>query len=264
MMKRLFLIGLLLTVMLISVSAPAFVSAYEPIKAEIPVEIKRGGTAQITPNVNCPIPEVSLITVKNKEVGKFEIYFDDVGMYSYTVKTVPDDRDLIFDSKIYTVEIYVNEQNGELVTTVVAYLSDYKYSIISALDGTIDYGPERLLFVNRKSTDPDPQPSTEPTEPTEPTTGTNPPQPTTGSNPPQPTTKKGGGKNKGKKDESDSDSADGGIWNKRRNPRTGDDTKIEEFFLLAMNASAGLLTLSIIYLVDTELMIKRKKEGKDK
>ena len=45
-----------------------------------------------------------------------------------------------------------------------------------------------------------------------------------------------------------------------RNPKTGDDARMELSFLFAMIASAGLLTLSIVYLIDTRKMINRKNK----
>lgn len=46
---------------------------------------------------------------------------------------------------------------------------------------------------------------------------------------------------------------------KNKNPQTGDDTKMELYFLLAILASAGLLAISIFYLIDTLKMINSKK-----
>ena len=45
-----------------------------------------------------------------------------------------------------------------------------------------------------------------------------------------------------------------------RNPKTGDDARMELSFLFAMIASAGLLTLSIVYLIDTRKMINKKNK----
>lgn len=41
-----------------------------------------------------------------------------------------------------------------------------------------------------------------------------------------------------------------------KNPKTGDDTRMESNFLIAMIASAGLLGLSIVYLDDSLKMVK--------
>ena len=47
---------------------------------------------------------------------------------------------------------------------------------------------------------------------------------------------------------------------KNRNPKTSDDTRMEMYFLFAIIASAGLLALSIVFLIDTQKMINRKKK----
>ena len=60
--------------------------AYQPVKAEIEVEVILGGTVAIIPNVNCPIPEKTALTLKDGEIGKFDIEFTEVGVFDYTVK----------------------------------------------------------------------------------------------------------------------------------------------------------------------------------
>ena len=47
---------------------------------------------------------------------------------------------------------------------------------------------------------------------------------------------------------------------KNRNPKTEDDTRMETYFLFAMLASAGLLALSILYLIDTQKTVNREKK----
>ena len=88
--------------------------AYQPVKAEIEVEVTLGGTAAIIPNVNCPIPEKTALTLKDGEIGKFDIEFTEVGVFDYTVKTVPDDRDIEFDDTVYNIKFYVTDNDGRL------------------------------------------------------------------------------------------------------------------------------------------------------
>ena len=42
----------------------AYAYDYEPIKYEIEVEVTLGGTVKIIPNVNCPIPQKTELTLK--------------------------------------------------------------------------------------------------------------------------------------------------------------------------------------------------------
>ena len=108
--------------------------AYQPVKAEIEVEVTLGGTAAIIPNVNCPIPEKTELTLKDGEIGKFDIDFTEVGVFDYTVKTVPDDRDIEFDDTVYNLKFYVTDNDGRLEATVIASKGEEKYN--------------RLIFVN--------------------------------------------------------------------------------------------------------------------
>ena len=179
--------------------------AYQPVKAEIEVEVILGGTAAIIPNVNCPIPQKTELTLKDGEIGRFDIDFVEPGVFDYTVKTVPDDRDIIFDDTIYNIKIYVTDRDGTLEANMIASKGEEKYS--------------RLIFVNtEKGGD---EPTTNPTDSSD-----------NGGSPPD----------------------------KNRNPKTGDDARMELSFLFAMIASAGLLTLSIVYLIDTRKMINKKNK----
>ena len=186
--------------------------AYQPVKAEIEVEVTLGGTAAIIPNVNCPIPEKTALTLKDGEIGKFDIEFTEVGVFDYTVKTVPDDRDIEFDDTVYNIKFYVTDNDGRLEATVIASKGEEKYN--------------RLIFVNTEkgSDEPTANPKDTPT---------------------------------------DSSDNGGSPLDKKGNPKTGDDTRMELYFLFAMIASAGLLALSIVYLIDTQKMIKKKNKEKN-
>ena len=218
MMKKKILLSILLTVLLLSPAINASAGYYEPVSTQIALEISNGGTATIIPEVNCPVPDKAEIELKDGHLGKFNIYFDEVGVYTYTVKTKPDEREnMVFDKRVYTVKIYINDEGGELVPTVIAYTDGEKYSS----RGGSDYGPERLMFSNVFRDDENPSEKTT----TEKTT---------------------------KSDNTPTN-------RKSRNPKTGDDTRMELYFVIAMIASAGLLVLSVIYLIDTEKMLKKKE-----
>ncbi|SCX22836.1 pilin isopeptide linkage domain-containing protein [Ruminococcaceae bacterium P7] len=183
----------------------AYAYDYQPVKYKIEVEVTLGGTVKIIPNVNCPIPEKTALTLKDGEIGRFDIDFVEPGVFDYTVKTVPDDRDIIFDDTIYNIKIYVTDRDGTLEANMIASKGEEKYS--------------RLIFVNtEKGGD---EPTTNPTD--------------------------------------SSDKGDSPL-DINRNPKTGDDARMELSFLFAMIASAGLLTLSIVYLIDTRKMINKKNK----
>lgn len=206
-MKKLltFCILILLVPGLFGITAYAY--HYEPIKYEIEVEVTLGGTVKIIPNVNCPIPQKTELTLKDGETGRFEIDLVEPGVFDYTVKTVPDDRNIVFDNTVYSIKIYVTESVNTLEANMIATKSEKKYS------------GSKLIFVNSEES------SDEST-----------------SNP----------------QDSPTESS-----NNDRNPKTSDDTRMEMYFLFAMIASVGLLTLSIVYLIDTQKMIKKKNKEKN-
>ena len=183
----------------------AYAYEYQPVKYKIEVEVTLGGTVKIIPNVNCPIPQKTELTLKDGEIGRFDIEFTEVGVFDYTVKTVPDDRDIEFDDTVYNIKFYVTDNDGRLEANMIASKGEEKYS--------------RLIFVNtEKGGD---EPTTNPTDSSD-----------NGGSPPD----------------------------KNRNPKTNDDTRMEIYFLFAIIASAGLLALSIVYLIDTQKMINKKNK----
>ena len=160
--------------------------------------------------------------------------FNTVGIYDYTVKTVPDKRKIEFDKKVYKIKIYVTDEGGELITTIIASTDNEKYSAHSDAKGYSPYGPERLIFKNKV-----------------------PKEKTTKDNNKKDNPKEDNDHNNNKKDGKDNDST----LDKNRNPKTEDDTKMELYFLAAMIASAGLLLLSIFDFMETRKIIKEVKDS---
>lgn len=185
----------------------AYAYDYEPVKYEIEVEVTLGGTVKIIPDVNCPIPQKTELTLKDGETGRFEIDLVEPGVFDYTVQTVPDDRNIVFDDTVYSIKIYVTECANTLEANMIATKSEEKYS------------GSKLIFVNSEVS------SAELTSNLQ---------------------------------DSQTESS-----NNDRNPKTSDDTRMEMYFLFAMIASVGLLTLSIVYLIDTQKMIKKKNKEKN-
>lgn len=220
-MKRIltFCILILLVPVLLGFSAHAY--DYQTVRVVIEAEVTLGGTVTIIPSVNCPIPDKTAITLKDGEIGRFDIDLSEPGVFDYTVKTIPDERELEFDDTVYDVRIYVTDADGALVATVIVSAGEEKYSA------------KHLVFVNKAPGGE--KPTEKPTE--------------------LPTVKP---TDKAKETTAPQDSG-GSSGDKNRTPQTGDDTRMEIYFLFAMIASAGLLALSIIYLLDTRKMINRKK-----
>ena len=255
-MKKALTVILLLAAILLLFNTVLCASAYTPARAEVAVEIRHGGTAVIIPEVNCPIPDKTELRLEDGEVGRFNIQFTEPGIYTYTVKTVPDSRNLDIDSMVYTVIIYVTDENGTLKAVKLIYAGGEKYAGEQGSDGS----PDVILFRN---TEPFPVPVT-PVRPetTTPPGGNTPPSPETPTSPggtnrpdaPEGTTAPEG---TGIPETEDNNSAPPD----KSNPKTSDDTGMEMYFLIAMIASAGLLVLSIIYAADCRKLIKSKKNS---
>ena len=79
-MKRMFFKGILpaiIMLLLCSFAVPAFAAG--SADANIGVQIEGGGTAYITPQVNCPVPDESELTLSAGETGVFHIRFTEPG-----------------------------------------------------------------------------------------------------------------------------------------------------------------------------------------
>ena len=274
-MKKALTVILLLAATLLLFNAALCASAYTPTTAEVAVEIRHGGTAVIIPEVNCPIPDKTELRLEDGEVGRFNIQFTEPGIYTYTVKTVPDSRNLDIDKTVYTVIIYVTDEDGTLTAVKLFYAGGAKYAGEPGSDGS----PDVILFRN---TEPEEEETTSqggnpvpavippfpvPVTPVRPETTTAP----GGNTPPSPETPTSpGGTNRPDAPEGTTASEGTGIPETednnpsppdKSNPKTSDDTGMEMYFLIAMIASAGLLVLSIIYAADCRKLIKSKKNS---
>ncbi len=284
-MKKLLTVIFLLAAIPLIVNASFCASAYEPVGAQATVVIKQGGKAIIIPEVNCPIPDKTELELEDGEEGRFNIQFTEPGVYAYTVKTVPDSRKLNFDSTVYTVKVYVTDENGKLSAVTLIYANGVKYA-----GDPGSSSPGTILFVNmnpghEETTSPGVIPI--PVVPTPVPGGRTPatPEKTTapgGITPPAPvTTTKPDRRNRpdaperttsprGRSDQTEPEETTAPVGDDtpappdKSNPKTSDDTGMEVYFLIAMIASAGLLVLSIIYAADCRKLINSKKSKEEK
>ena len=115
---------------------PAYAHDYGSVTVEVPFVVEQGGTAQIIPQVNSPVPDETEITVADGETGMFHIHFDTVDEYSYTVKVKPDPERTESDDTVYSVKVYINDNDGNLSPSVIVYKGNDKYAFC-----TCDTGP---------------------------------------------------------------------------------------------------------------------------
>ena len=118
-MKKIFIFSLVLVIAF--AVGDYSVAAYEPVSVDIWAEVANGGNVEITAEVNCPLPEQSNIHLKDGETGAFHITFNQIGDYTYTIKVLKDDSDIICDKTVYTVKCYVRDDDGKLFVTTVIY-----------------------------------------------------------------------------------------------------------------------------------------------
>ena len=213
-MKKIFVFGILL--MLFTAVLCTHASAAQSVPVDVWVEIQNGGTAVMITEVNSPLPDRSSMTLDDGQSEAFHIEFSEEGSYAYSVRIAPDDRDIRFDDTVYRVGVDVKEADGKLYTTIVIYneKTGKKYSP----EGTGEYEPCTVTFVN----DPEP-PVPDVTESTTAPDETGPVPDTTAAPGQDP-------------------KADGGS-----HPKTGDDSQLDFYLLLAILASAGLFMLSVLY-----------------
>lgn len=222
--------------LLIALLIPAASAVGEPASVDVTVSIEHGGTAVIIPQVNCPVPAVSLLVLEDGEVGAFHIEFEEEGEYTYSIMQMPDDRDITFDTTVFTVKLTVGVDDGELSAIIAIYNASTGKKVNSRMsrDGwdLADIGEAAFHNLPVSPTDP-----TETTEPTE----------TTSTDATDATIVPGGVIDDGS---SSTDSSSTSL------PQTGDDRRMERYFLLAILASAGLFILSLVYTRNTNKLLR--------
>ena len=137
-MKRLIVFGVLLA-LLFAFPGAARCEAPEPAGVDIWVEIKNGGTAVIAADENAPLPDKTSLPLKYGQSEKFHIVFTEVGVFSYTVRVQPGEKDVIVDDTVYRIDVYVVEENGKLSASIVIYdiKSNEKYARWDPEDGRL-------------------------------------------------------------------------------------------------------------------------------
>lgn len=94
-------------------------SAATVVSAEIPTEIEGGGTALITPDVNCPLPKETEIKIPNGMTEKINIDFTEPGNYTYTIHTA-DKNGIYYDPEYFKAIVAVRSDNdGDLTAVTV-------------------------------------------------------------------------------------------------------------------------------------------------
>lgn len=123
MMKR-FALVLCLVALCVGMMSVAVLAAYDPVTAEIPVQITLSGTLPETPDTfqvemtaadpTFPMPEgavdgVYVMDLVGQSSGALKITYDKLGVYTYTVKQLPVANDDCYQDnpEVYEVSVFV-------------------------------------------------------------------------------------------------------------------------------------------------------------
>ena len=217
-MRKRLIIIPILLFLLFRIAGIAF--AAKVADAEIPVIIEGGGTAYMIPEVNCPLPKESTIKVGNGRTGYFYITFTEAGEYHYLIKAgFTEEGGEREANEVFRLTVTVNERSdGELFTI----------SVINGGSATEKQDKVRFQKTPERTTQPSAPPVTTET-PSGPGTPGKPETPDT------PSTGKPFG-----------------------TPKTGDESHLNYYVLIATAASAGLFLLALVYTLNTNKLIKEE------
>ena len=256
LMRKFLTVSLILLLLSFRIAGIAF--AAETASAEIPVVIDGGGTAYMTPEVNSPQPKENTISVDNGRTGQFHIDFTEAGEYHYTI-TADFNEDggkrAADESFRLTVTVYERD-DGSLYTVSVIHsrLTDEK--------------PDKVRFRRTQETTTQPdetttQPDETTTQPEETTTKpeetTTKPEETT-TRPEEKTTRPTETTTRPteyttRPFETTTRPTE---TTTRPNPKTGDESHLLRYVMIAVASSAGLFCLALLYTVNTKRLIREE------
>ena len=142
MLKKLF-VSLIVLPALLAFVLPAY--AASTAQADIAVTIDGGGTALLIPQVNCPVPDNTSVTLANGEIGHFAIKLNEPGNYRYTIRAQETSDGRAFAPLYYTADVSVmTADNGSLYAATVLMRNDTELKSDLAAFG-IDVPTEETL-----------------------------------------------------------------------------------------------------------------------
>ena len=227
MMRKLLTVSLILLPLLFRISGIAF--AAEAACAEIPVVIDGGGMAYMIPEVNCPLPVENAVRVDNGRTGLFHIDFTEAGEYHYMISAMfsHTDGEKKPADEVFRLKVTVSEKEDGSLYAVAVINSEQtaeKTDVVRFRETPGKTDPVRYRKYPENPTEPADEPSaSQPEEPELP-----PEEPSTASSFPS-------------------------------LPRTGDESHLTHYVLLAIAASAGLFGLSVLYTVNTNKLVNKDR-----
>ncbi len=252
-MHKCLTVSFVLLMLLFQINGIAF--AAEAAGVDIRVTIGGGGTAYMIPEDNSPMPTEKSIQVDNGRTGRFHIDFTEAGEFLYTIRAVfsADDgerpaKDTFrltvtvrarADGSLYTVSVIHNAQTAEKEDAV---RFEEKTESTTGPSATPDEPAEPGIpgsppkeTTTRPYTPDTPYPPDTPNTPNTPGT---PGKPGTPDNPESP--------------------GSGGVLRSFLTPKTGDESHLTDYLLIAVASSAGLFCLALLYTWNTKRLIRNK------
>ena len=240
-MRKCLTVSFVLLMLLFQINGIAF--AAEAAGVDIPVTIDGGGTAYMIPEDNSPLPTEKSIQVDNGRTGRFHIDFTEPGEFRYTIRAVFSDDDgerpakdtfhltvtvrARADGSLYTVSVIHNAQTAEKTDAV-----RFEEKTETTTGPTVK--PDTPDEPGIPGTPPDTP--TQPNTPGTPGTPDTPDTPDTPGNPDAPGTS--------------------GVLRSILTPKTGDESHLTDYLLIAVASSAGLFCLALLYTWNTKRLIK--------
>ena len=256
---------MILLLLLFQTTSIAF-AAVQAAGADIPVVIEGGGTAYIIPEINSPLPREVTIRVGNGRTGHLYIDFTETGVFRYTIKAgfSRPDGELPAD-EVFQLTVTVYERDGSLYT-------------VSVINGNhTSTKPDEVRFKEKtEPSEPASEPGTVPPHTDEPSTGgigtttapqtrpndstvpsTRPHDTTVPTTRPHDTTVPMTRPYETTTVPTKQPPETPRVFRIFSAPKTGDESHLAYYLLIATASSAGLFGVALLYTMNTKKLIKK-------
>ena len=264
-MRKCLTVSFVLLLLLFHTVGIAFAAEEQSAGADIPVVIEGGGTAYMIPGVNCPLPTEVSIHIGNGRTGHFYIEFTEAGKFHYTIKAgfAENGEERPADSIFHlTVTVYMRVDGTLYAVSVI----NGTHTLNKVDEVRFEKTTESSSHPSESATNPDvpgiPGPPTNPDFPTNPDVPTYPGDLTTPSAPDTPTTpgtttpEIPGTTAPGTTAPDTTEPSR--VLRLFRAPKTGDESHLLRYILIAIASSAGLFGLALVYTMNTNKLVGKE------
>ncbi len=273
-MRKYLTVSLILLLLLFQTVGIAFAAEQQVAGVDIPVVIEGGGTAYMIPGINCPLPEEISIQIDNGRTGHFYINFTETGKFRYTIKAgfLEDGEEREADAVFHlTVTVYMRVDGTLYTVSVINGIHATNKTDEIRFEKTTEsttQTPDTPTFPDTPSipdspTVPDTSSTTHaPSSPDTPTTAGTPNTPSSPNTPGTPETPETPGTTVTLPSTPETPGTTGTPSAPRVlklfiTPKTGDESHLIRYILIAISSAAGLFCLALLYTVNTNKLIKK-------